>query len=234
MRDFSHICIGPYRFTRNLLKYQAAAVERRGRVLLLLSLLFVFFAPDALAQFRIGLEGGVNVNRLSFSKDLFSSSNRVGFFVGPKLCATISGLGLGADVAALYSRLPVELTEQTHVYGSVTDDRNLNYFEVPVNLRWNIGSSRLGIYLASGPQFGWFIGDRTFRNIYTNRTTVFEDYVFSWNFGAGVRLGRHVQVGFTYNLPVTEAGTVLESFYETVDYENLKNHTWKVRINYFF
>lgn len=234
MRNENHINAGSRRFTDLFLSNQATAVKRPFRMLVWFTLLFAFLAPSAFAKIRVGVDAGVNVNQLKFSKELFSSSNRVGFFVGPKLYGVIPGLGLGADVAVLYSRLPVELTEQTLVYGSVTDTHNLNYLELPVNLRWNIGGPTLGIYLASGPQFDWFIGDRSFKNIYTNRATVFEDYVFSWNFGAGVMLGRRVQLGVTYNFPVTNAGTVLERIQQTATADNLKNHTWKVRINYFF
>lgn len=230
-----------YMFLTGRLSTVKAAHNRS--VLPILVLFFVFLAPSVVhAQFRFGVEGGVNISHLKDSKDFFSSDNRTGFFLGPKVCAIIRGVGVGVDIAALYSRMPVELAEKATIYAGqatvngtfVTDTHNLNYLELPVNLRWNIGSSRLGIYLATGPQFGWFIGDRSFSNIYTNRKTVFEDYLFTWNFGAGVMLAHHIQLGATYNLPVTKAGTVLDGVYQTMDSHNLKNHTWKVRINYFF
>ena len=187
------------------------------------------------AQFVVGLEVGANVNRLSFDdEDFLSSTNRVGFFAGPKICATIRNLGLGIDAAALYSRRSAAVSGHTSD-GAVISTRvkDLNYIEVPVNIRWNIGSSMLGIYVATGPQLDWFIGNRNMKDLYANRSAVFEDRILSWNVGAGVRLLKHAQLGVTYNIPVSSAGTVTDTIKKTVSTENLKLYSWQVRLNIF-
>ena len=61
-------------------------------------------------MFRFGLEGGLNINSLSFDKEMFASSNRTGFFVGPKLKVNLPLLGFGADAAAIYSMSGVNVT----------------------------------------------------------------------------------------------------------------------------
>lgn len=196
--------------------------------------LFLFLAHPLSAQFHLGIEAGANVNSVSFSKDVWSSENRLGFFVGPKLCAIIRPLGIGIDAAALYSHKTAAIVTTTATSGINTHDTELNYIEVPINLRWNIGSEHLGIYMATGPQFAWFVGDRTISDIYNDRQTVFESNLFSWNVGAGVMLFRHIQLGATYNIPVKKAGTIRDSFTQTVDGENIKYHTWQIHLNYFF
>lgn len=210
---------------------------RRSSVMVLSCLLLLcsLLTPvSSLGQVRFGAEAGANVNRLSFSKDLFSSDKRVGFFLGPKLCATIPGIGLGFDAAALYSRLPIEINTESSAYGPAADTKALNYIETPINLRWDIGIAFVGIYLATGPQFAWYIGNRTLHNIYTNRAIVFENHLFSWNLGAGFMLGRHIQLGASYNIPVTKAGTIRESIDQTIESGNLRSRTWKLRLNLFF
>jgi len=181
---------------------------------------------------RFGLEAGTNVNHVTFSKDILSSENKMGFFVGPKLYFTLPIVGLGIDVSALYSRKTATIISNS--WGTVANSNDLNYIEVPLNLRWNIGSENIGVYLATGPQYDWFIGDRTFRDIYNNYSTVFEQNVLTWNVGGGIMLLKHIQVGVTYNLPITNAGSISDTVSQSLDSENLKHHSWQVRLNYFF
>ena len=58
----------------------------------------------AKAQFKWGLEGGVNLSKASLSGNMFDSSNRTGWFIGPKAQFTIPVIGLGIDGAVLYSQ----------------------------------------------------------------------------------------------------------------------------------
>lgn len=205
-----------------------------ANILRRICMLLLLLPLTAAAKVRVGVEAGVNVNKVVFNKDLFTSDNKMGFFAGLKLCATVPGIGIGFDLAALYSRKTAEIISQSDIWGNIADDKHLNYLEVPVNLRWNIGPEALGIYLATGPQLDWYIGNRTLGNIYSNYSTVFEDQVFTWNVGAGVMLLKHIQLGFTYNIPVTKTGSIRDSFSKTVSVENLKSHTWQVRLNYYF
>ena len=69
---------------------------------------FLLTVP-ASAQFRWGLEGGVNLSKASVKGDggLFDASNRTGWFVGPKVQMTMPIIGLGIDASllpALYIR----------------------------------------------------------------------------------------------------------------------------------
>ena len=55
-------------------------------VVLMCMVAFLWAAP-ANAQFKWGLEGGVNLSKASIKGDggLFDASNRTGWFVGPKV-----------------------------------------------------------------------------------------------------------------------------------------------------
>ena len=113
----------------------------------------LMMAAPAQAQLHFGVKGGLNISKLSFSKDAFKGDNKTGFFVGPMAEFTLPIIGIGADVAALYS--------QTDLGADGEKTMKLKTFAVPVNLKWSFGlGSMLGAYIAAGPQFGFNIGNK--------------------------------------------------------------------------
>ena len=177
-------------------------------------------AIPAQAQFKFGLKGGLNITDMSFSSDVFESSNRAGFFVG-----------LGVDASALYDQ------RQAKLKGS---DKSMKQhaINIPINLRYDIGLGSLAaVYLAAGPQFGFNIGDK--------HQTLLEDMYdwrlntsnFSVNVGAGVMLLGHLQVGANYNIVcgktgkvsvLQTTGDVLEGIYRG------RSNSWQVSLAYYF
>ena len=65
----------------------------------------LMMAAPAQAQLHFGVKGGLNISKLSFSKDAFKGDNKTGFFVVHISVFTIHIIGIGADVAALYSHI---------------------------------------------------------------------------------------------------------------------------------
>ena len=183
---------------------------------------------------KFGVKGGLNITKMSFSKDVIDSKNKTGFFVGPSLKLSLP-LGFGVDIAALYDERSTEVSTTNYspaTYAEPTEygDETIKQksFQVPVNLRYNIGfSSMAGLYLAAGPQFGFPVGDKWYK------TEVGEyrlrDANLSVNFGAGLYLMGHLEVGFTYNLAAGKSG----------EFKNLKdvdthNHAWQINAAYYF
>ena len=188
-------------------------------------------AIPAQAQFKFGLKGGLNITDMSFSSDVFESSNRAGFFIGPTVKFTLPIVGLGIDASALYDQREAKLK------GS---DKKLKQqaINIPINLRYDIGLGSLAaVYLAAGPQFGFNIGDK--------HQTLLEDMYdwrlntsnFSVNVGAGVMLLGHLQVGANYNIVcgktgkvsvLQTTGDVLEGIYRG------RSNSWQVSLAYYF
>lgn len=180
------------------------------------------------AQFKFGLKGGLNITDMSLSSDeLFETSNRAGFFIGPTVKFTLPIVGLGIDASALYDQ------REAKVKGS---DSKLKQqaINIPINLRYDIGLGSLAaIYLAAGPQFGFNIGDK--------HQTLIEDVAdwnlntsnFSVNVGAGVMLLSHLQVGANYNIVCGKTGevTVFDGVREVV---RGRSNTWQVSLAYYF
>lgn len=198
---------------------------------LLLALVAMCCVLPASAQFKYGLEAGLNASKASV--DNFSAKNRTGWFVGPKVQFTLPVLGLGIDGALLYSQKYLELSadDETVTDGSIT--KNMPYLEIPINLKYNIGfSSLLGVYIATGPQYSWYLGGKSL-NIEGLKMGSLETSSFSWNVGVGVNAFSHLQVGVTYNIALGQTGEV-NGLIDATKTAKLKNNTWQVRLAYLF
>lgn len=184
-----------------------------------------------------GVEAGMNFNTLSFNSELFDSGNRMGFFVGPKVKFNLPLIGLGADVAVLYS-LNSARSEGTaggeNVTGGtpVTNTKSLSYLEIPLNLRYSFGLKAVSIYVATGPQFNYCMsGVGSMQDLFGTEVDHFSRSTWGWNVGAGVELMKHLQVGVSYTIPISDvsvSGVVGGVF------SNYKQKTVKVRLAYFF
>ena len=101
----------------------------------------IAMAMPAQAQLKWGVKGGLNVSKVTFDSDLLKSDNMAGFFIGPMAEFTIPVVGLGVDGSLLFSQKGVKAdSDASKQYG----------FDIPVNLKYNIGlGSLFGIYIAS-------------------------------------------------------------------------------------
>lgn len=141
-------------------------------------------AMPAQAQLiKFGVKGGVNLSKLKFEG---MKDNSTGFFFGPMAEITIPVIGLGVDGALLYSQKGDKMEGL---------DMKQSGLDIPVNLKYSIGlGSMLGIYVAAGPDFFFnFKGDKNFED---GRKLESKKAQVGINVGAGVKLVRHLQIGF--------------------------------------
>ena len=191
----------------------------------------LFSAVPADAQFKFGLKGGLNITDMSFNSDVFESSNRTGFFIGPTVKFSLPLVGLGVDASALYDQREAKVKG----VGKKIKQQAIN---IPINLRYDIGLGSLAaVYLAAGPQFGFNVGDKHEAIVDNVSSWKFNSSNFSVNLGAGVMLLSHLQVGFNYNIACGKTGEV--SFLQTAGdiaegvYRGRAN-TWQVSAAYYF
>ena len=185
------------------------------------------FALPADAQFKFGLKGGLNITDMSFSDDVFESSNRTGFFIGPTVKFTLPIVGLGIDASALYDQ------REAKVKGT-SKKLKQQAINIPINLRYDIGLGSLAaVYLAAGPQFGFNVGDKH-QTIEENISSwKLKTSNFSVNVGFGVMLLSHLQVGANYNIVCGKTGevTVFDGAKEVF---RGRSNTWQVSAAYYF
>ena len=172
----------------------------------------------AQAQFRFGIKAGVDVNSLHFDKSTFDSGNQAGFTGGLMAEFTVPVIGIGGDVSAMYTHRSVE--------GQTSPD----YINIPINLKWKINiplvNKIIRPYIATGPSFAFLI----------NKSKVpegFKNQDIAWNFGFGVELVKHLQMGASYGLGLNNSAIKLLEGGSNADIYG-KSRVWTVTAAYLF
>jgi len=194
-----------------------------------LVVLAVAMTVSAQAQgIKFGLKGGLDIVNLSFDKNVFDTSNKLGWFIGPSLKVSLPVPGLGVDIAALYDQKKSEVNNETITQKSII---------VPVNARFSFGvGSAASIYLAAGPQFGFNVGDDEFKWTTNGVENTFQlkKSAFSLNFGAGVTLMKHLEIGFAYNLGLGKTADVTVKQAEKDIKDDTAPKSWQISAAYYF
>ena len=193
-----------------------------------------YFAVPANAQLKFGIKGGLNITDMSLSNDVFETSNRTGFFIGPTIKFTLPIVGLGIDASALYDQREGEVNVEADDNTLVSTRLKQKSINIPINLRYDIGFGSLAaVYLAAGPQFGFNVGDKNqslYKDVAEWRLNTSN---FSVNVGAGVMLLGHLQVGANYNIVCGKTGeiTVLDGAESVL---RGRSNTWQISAAYYF
>ena len=197
-------------------------------------LLSMGYATTASAfGFDWGVTGGMNLTKMNLKGDmnkLFKSENRAGWFVGAKANLSIA-LGFGLDGAIVYSQQKYNITGAAQ--GLYSDSETARSFEIPINVKYSIGLGSLAsVYLATGPQFGFNIGDKTWYGGAFER----ENMTTSWNVGVGAKVLGHLDVGVGYNFGLGKVGEALVNEIGGVDWKSSdsKANTFQVQVTYYF
>lgn len=187
---------------------------------LVLIILMAFIAVPAKSQLKFGVKGGLNISSVHLNSDILKADNVTGFQIGPMIETTIPLIGVGLDAAILYSQKGMDVKSETGTSTNVKTD----YIDVPVNLKWKFGLPIIKGYLAAGPYIGFRVGGDKFWEIPGSVVGQVKAKNFSagLNFGAGVELINHLQVGINYGLGLTDN-------YSAEKYDlNAKNRGWSV------
>ena len=182
----------------------------------------------AKAGINFGIKGGYNITNFSFSKDVIAKDNQQGFFIGPSLKIGIPVLPIGFEIAALYDQRDAKLE------GEKISQKSIN---IPINVRYELGLGDMaGIYVAAGPQFGFNIGDKSF-SFDDVADYKLKDSNLSINLGAGLRLVKHLEIGFNYNIALGKTGefNVINGAGEALGINgNGKANAWQISAAYYF
>ncbi len=187
---------------------------------LVLIILMAFIAVPAKSQLKFGVKGGLNISSVHLNSDILKADNVTGFQIGPMIETTIPLIGVGLDAAILYSQKGMDVKSETGTSTNVKTD----YIDVPVNLKWKFGLPIIKGYLAASPYIGFRVGGDKFWEIPGSVVGQVKAKNFSagLNFGAGVELISHLQVGINYGLGLTDN-------YSAEKYDlNAKNRGWSV------
>lgn len=180
-------------------------------------------AVPAKAQFKFGVRGGANFSELHI-KD-YKTNVATGWYIGPTAEFIVPLIGIGLDASLLYSRVNSEVD-------LVVADRTykLDYFTIPVNLKYKLQLPAVKPFLYAGPEFSAHFNDN-FSDIWDaieNITNV-ERFKASksdvkMNVGAGIELLNHLEVFVNYNF----------GFKNTIRHFDSKTTMWRVGGAYYF
>lgn len=204
------------------------------------------FAMPSQAQIKFGVKAGLNVNSFSV-KNLpmaVDKKNRNGFFAGVTADVTIPLAGLGADVSLLYDNrciglggYDLEIDDDEVTTGEyVKTHKTFHYISMPINVKYTYGFSSLAsVYLATGPQFSWNIGDRHWTLGELDEGWELKKSALSWNVGCGATVLSHVRVGYNYNIALgNTAETTVWNVSGKAIKGKLKNNTHQISLTYLF
>ena len=192
------------------------------------------FAMPSQAQIKFGVKAGLNVDNINLkdSYGTLKAKNRTGFFAGVTADVTVPLAGLGADIALLYDNKVIGIEDGMGNEANKT----LHYIDMPINAKYTVGFSSLAsVYVATGPQFSWNIGDRHWTPQYITQDWEIKKSEFSWNIGCGVTALSHLRVGYNYNIAI---GKTAEFNLLTTGVAGakgkLKNNTHQISLTYLF
>lgn len=188
------------------------------------------------AQVKFGVKAGVNLSQMSMDKDVFNTSNRAGFFMGPTLKVGLPVLGLGLDMSALYNRQEAKVEGINNKVNTVLKQQQLI---VPVNVKYGIGvGSIANVFVFAGPQIAFNIGDKV------KKISELKDQAAQWtlqssnfsvNAGLGMTVATHFQVTANYNVGVGKTGDITwENVKENTVSRKTQGSSWCVGLAYFF
>jgi len=196
--------------------------------LTLLALLSVVLVNTASAQlFRYGLKGGLDVASPKVSTDVFEVKNRLGFRIGGVVELKVPLTGFGVESGVYYGNRGFDVKDSEGVSGDIS---NMNYVSIPILLKQRFSLLGVaGIYI-SGGVFGnarisggeLTIGDKEYKPKKLQK---------GLDFGAGVSLLSHLDLGFNYRYRFGDAYD-----YDDIDknFKKIGRNTWTVSLGYLF
>lgn len=191
---------------------------KRIKILLIAVAALFCFSQPAAAQFKWGLQLGMDASNLSFNSKTFDSNNRLGITGGITVQYNFI-MGLGIQASLLYTHRSTEVESKTERYVVKGD-----YLTLPVRAKYNISipavSSIIRPFIFTGPSFSYLFKQQTFEGHKTRKGDV------KWDLGLGIDLFNRVQVSAGYGFGFTK-------MFSGYDFK-VRQNCWNLSIGYLF
>jgi hypothetical protein len=159
---------------------------------------------------QLGIRAGVNkaTEIISFSQanvaSTFYSNNLMGYQIGLVYQAMPKKSGFGVEIGAMLSQKGSTIDSTNIAYSIKEGYKEINYLEVPINIRYRLSLGFIGIYGFGGVYGGYALSGKM-----VNETTEhsseerYQSFIdrsdYGYNFGAGIELFKKIQFGATWN-----------------------------------
>jgi len=184
-----------------------------------LSFVLLFCVTGLYAQ--LGIKAGVNIaNEMnSYSipdiKAGFNSTNLTGYQIGLIYQFQFKKSGLGVETGALLSQKGSTFSDSIHFEKVIKQGyRELNYLEIPLDLRYRFNLGLIAVYGFSGIYGGYELNgktvDETTNSIQNETFSSFKEHVdYGYTLGAGIELFKKIQFGLTLSQGLNNTSTAI-------------------------
>jgi hypothetical protein len=192
---------------------------------------------------QLGIKAGVNVadevNSFSQSdiKAGFNSTNLTGYQIGLVYQANPKKSGFGIEIGALLSQKGSTFSDSTKIANIIKQGyKELNYLEVPFNVRYRLSLGGLGLYGFGGIYGGYALSgkivDETTTATQNEVYPGFNDHLdYGYSLGAGIELFRKIQFGASLTQGLKNTSTTIVGLPTPT---TLTNHVYSVNLVYLF
>lgn len=161
------------------------------------------------AGIDLGVTAGYNLTNASFNaktaSNILSGKNGSGWYIGPKVNLGLV-MGFSVDAAAVFNQREFKFTTTA----PATKSEKSRSIDLPVNLKYSFSLAGTGVYVTTGPQFSFAVGNKEWNvrapEAYVTEVVRTENLTTTWNIGAGVRLLSRLEVGVGYNVALGKTG----------------------------
>lgn len=209
---------------------------------LYLSFLCICLVSTLHAQFKFGVQGGLNISKMQYSMQMISRTDN--FRLGPN-AGIMVGMDLGESKLSLLQEFSYStkgllyngLQDQAQVAVGVTGNIYINYLEMPLNLLYYSGLGKGHFFFGGGPYVA--VGLNGMSKVIYNEKEVEElDIAFGKEPATIKKTDYGVQGLIGYKLGY---GSYIKLFYShglanlsNVPRENISNRNFGVSFGYFF
>jgi hypothetical protein len=189
------------------------------------------------AQTKFGIKAGVNLSSVSLDGNIgdnFKTENFTGFQVGPMIEFMTPLIGI--DLAVLYSQQGFNFLKNNERIDSPYQEKTL---EIPLNLKLKLAliPKLVRVYGTAGPYINFRLSDNL-KDLIPNvvEDTKAKSFGAGLNFGFGVELFTHLQVGANYQMGLTDNYSDIIGKLGNLDTYTGKSKTavWSITAAYLF
>ncbi len=206
-----------------------------------LKTLFIVLVFTSTLYAQIGIKAGVNmanqIESLS-SQDIadgFNRENLTGYQVGLVFQLNPRKSGIGAEIAVLVSQKGFSFSDSLSTENSIARGyQELNYLEVPLNLRYKIKLGFLGVYGYGGVYAGYALNGRNVTETEDTSADIgFKDLMdradYGYNLGLGVEFFSKIQFGLNLSQGLKDSNFTDDSTESTTI-----NRAFSIGLTYLF
>ena len=205
---------------------------------ILLTLVAALVVTSASAfSFNWGITGGLNYTKMKVSNssisNLKSGDSQAGWNVGVRANVGLIA-GFSVNGALLYNQNKLVLEKDM-----VKEYETERSFSIPLNLRYNFGIGQTGVFVGTGPQFDFALGNTKWNKALGNASSTFdkENMATSWNVSVGAKvLGKlELTAGYTFALGAIGKAIVEQTAgASAVGGADIKRNMFQLNATYYF